>query len=101
MTSRLLLHDRVEEFVARRIGAPSEVSWGYGIPMEPLKRFFMPQRDTILRFSQNGKTSVAPVYDEQDRVFLAARCCDVTGVTVQDAMYGGKYEDPYYFLRRR
>ncbi len=121
MTSRLLSHDRVDEFVGRllaaaeviaprrteagdllygQVRAPSEVFWGYGIPVEPLKRFFMPQRDTMLRFSKNGKLSVAPVYDEKPRLFLAARCCDVTGVGVQDVMYSGKYEDPYYLLRR-
>jgi len=122
MTSRLLLHSRVEEFVARllraaeviaprrtaggdllygQISAPSEVSWGYGIPTEPLKRFFMPQRDPILLFSQNGKLRVSPVYEDKARIFLAARCCDVTGLGVLDVMFSGQYEDPYYLLRRR
>ena len=121
MTSRLLAHGKVDEFVGRllksaEVIAPhrtpggdllyapvdtaSEVSWDPGIPMESLKRFLMPQRETILQFSKNGKMSVSAVYDDKPKVFLAARCCDVTGVSVLDAMFGGTYQDPYYLMRR-
>jgi sulfhydrogenase subunit beta (sulfur reductase) len=121
MTARLLPHSRLDDFVARlltaaeviaprrtdggdllydAVSSPREVAWGTGIPLEPLKRFLMPQRETILEFSVNGKVSVNAVYDERDRVFLGARCCDVTGVGVLDVTFAGTYPDPYYLLRR-
>ena len=88
------------ELLYTTVTSPEEVAWGPGIPVEPLKRFLMPQRETILRFSKNGGLDVSAVYDDRPRVFLAARCCDVTGVSVLDAMFGGTYKDPYYLMRR-
>lgn len=121
MTAHMLPYERLEEFVARLckaaeviaprrleggdvfygpIGSPAEVAWDYRTAVEPLKRFLLPQREPILRFSANEGLHVEPVYDEQERVFLGVRCCDVTGVGVLDAMFGGDIGDPYYLARR-
>jgi len=121
MTARVLPLNRVDEFVRRLLAAaeviaprrvdggdvfygpiasPGEVAWDYSTAVEPLKRFLLPQREPILRFSTNGKLEVRPEYDETERVFLGVRCCDVTGVSVLDAMFGGEIVDPYYMARR-
>lgn len=121
MTARMLPGNKIDEFVARlmrsaevvaprRVGegdvfygaiaSPDEIAWDYGTAVEPLKRFLLPQREPILRFSTNGRIRVGAEYDEQERVFLGVRCCDVTGVAVLDAMYGGDTADPYYMSRR-
>jgi len=122
MSAYLLPWDRLEELVGRllkaaeviaprrlesgdvfygAIASPAEVAWDYRSAVEPLKRFLLPQREPILRFSTNGKLQVEPIYDEKDRVFLGVRSCDVSGVGVLDAMFGGDIEDPYYMARRR
>ncbi len=121
MTARILPHERIDEFVTRLmqsaevvaprrvevadvfygpISSPGEVAWDYGTAIEPLKRFLLPQRETMLRFSTNGGIKVEAECDERERVFLGVRCCDVTGVGVMDAMYGGDTPDPYYMSRR-
>jgi len=121
MTVRLLRYNRIDELVARLmesaeviapryvdggdtfygpIDSASEVAWDYRTAVEPLKRFLLPQRETILRFSNEGKVEVEPEYDERERIFLGVRCCDVAGVGVMDAMYGGEIPDPYYMNRR-
>jgi len=82
------------------ISSSAEVAWDYGTAVEPLKRFLLPQRETILRFSRNQQLHVEAEYDERKRVFLGIRCCDVTAVGVLDAMYGGDPPDPYYMRRR-
>jgi len=122
MTARMVPHSRVDEFVARLmeaaeviaprrveggdvfygpISSPAEVAWDYGTAVEPLKRLLVPQRETVLRFSVNEGIHVAAEMDERERVFLGVRCCDVTGVTVFDALYGGDIPDPYYMSRRQ
>jgi len=121
MTARLLPHNRIDDFVARLVGSaeviaprhvdggdvfygpidsPAEVAWDYRTAVEPLKRFLLPQRETILRFWKDDGIHVEPEYDERERVFLGVRCCDVAGVGVLDAMYGGEIPDPYYLSRR-
>jgi sulfhydrogenase subunit beta (sulfur reductase) len=121
MTARMLPRSRLEQFVARlietaqviaprRLGggdvfygpisSASEVAWDYSTAVEPLKRFFLPQRETVLRFSSDERMHVEPQYDEQERVFLGVRGCDVAGIEVLDAMFGGEITDPYYMNRR-
>ena len=124
MTARMLPHNRVDELVARLmksveviaprrveggdvfygpISSPAEVAWDYGTAEEPLKRLLAPQRETLLRFSLNEGIHVEAEMDERERVFLGVRCCDVTGVSVFDALYayGGDTPDPYYASRRQ
>jgi sulfhydrogenase subunit beta (sulfur reductase) len=121
MTARMLPQNRVDEFVARlmqsaevvaprrveagdvfygAVADPGEIAWDYGTAVEPLKRFLLPQREPMLRFSTDGRVHVHAEYEERDRVFLGVRCCDVSGVAVLDAMYGGDPPDPYYMSRR-
>ena len=121
MTARMLPQNRVDEFVPRLMqsaevvaprrleagdvlygvaAGPGEIAWDYGTAAEPLKRFLLPQRERILRFSTAGRVQVEAEYEERDRVFLGVRCCDVSGVAVLDAMYGGDTPDPYYGSRR-
>jgi ferredoxin len=121
MTARILPHERIRELVERLIGSaeviaprrneggdvfydavssPAEVAWDYGSAVEPLKRQLLPQRETLLRFTANEQLKVEAEYDERDRIFLGVRCCDIAGVEVLDAMYGGEMADPYYMTRR-
>ena len=121
MTARLLPHDRVAEFTERLlkqaeviaprrletgdvfygpIAGAEEVAWDYRTAVEPLKRFLLPQRERILRFSDDGELRVEAEYDERERIFLGVRGCDVAAVEVLDAMFGGDIPDPYYLGRR-
>ncbi len=122
MTARMLPENSIDEFVARLlggaeviaprrveggdtlygpIGSPAEGAWDYDHAVEPLKRFLVPQRETMLRFSANERLHVIAELDERDRVFLGIRCCDVTAVSVFDALYGGDIPDAYYMSRRQ
>ena len=122
MTARVLPHNRVDEFVSRLmkraqviaprrveggdvfygpIATPAEVAWDYGTAVDSLKRLLTPQRETVLRFSKNEGYHVEAELDEQERIFLAIRSCDMSGVLVYDALYGGDPADPYYMSRRQ
>lgn len=123
MTARLLPRGRVDEFVRRLLGraeviaprrmeggdvfygpvsSPGEVAWDYDVAVEPLKRFLLPQRETVLEFRRgaDGRIKVEAPVDERERVFLGVRNCDVTAVSVLDEMYLSEPADPYYRSRR-
>jgi ferredoxin len=121
MTARLLPRDRIDEFVRRlldrveviaprrleggdvfyqTVNSPGEVAWDYSVAIEPLKRFLLPQRETVLKFRKENGIQVEAPYDERERVFLGVRNCDVTGVAVLDGMYASDPPDPYYVTRR-
>lgn len=121
MTARMLPESKIQELVARLmegaeviaprrveggdalygpIASPGEVAWDYGHAVEPLKRFLTPQRETLLRFSANEGMHVEAALDARERVFLGIRCCDVSGVSVFDQLYGGDTPDAYYMSRR-
>jgi sulfhydrogenase subunit beta (sulfur reductase) len=89
-----VVYDVVEE--------PDQVAWGYRSSLTPLKRFLFPQVDLLLRWrvSSGNGFEVEPIYDEVERVFLAARPCDISSVLLLDRVFGRDREDIYYFRRR-
>lgn len=84
------------------VQSPAEVAWDYSTTFSPLKRFLFPQTDTLLQWERQGGSGlqVSPTYDETERVFLAVRPCDVSGVLYLDRALGGDRPDIYYLKRR-
>jgi sulfhydrogenase subunit beta (sulfur reductase) len=84
------------------VTSPAEVAWDYSTSVTPLKRFLFPQHDSLFRWESNGgDLTLAPTYDETERVFLAVRPCDVSGVRFLDRVFSRDREDVYYLARRQ
>ena len=69
----------------------------------PPKKVVFPQREVLLKFySTNERTpeieEVLP--EEKPAVVLGVRPCDAKAVTLTDKVFGGDFEDPYYWRRR-
>jgi len=81
---------------------PSRICWNYDASLMSLKRFFLPQVETLFEFTcNNGASAIKPVQDEKHRVFLAVRSCDVAAIHYLDQAYQRDYMDPNYALRRK
>jgi sulfhydrogenase subunit beta (sulfur reductase) len=64
----------------------------------PLKRFFFPPKEVLLRFERD-KLSV-PVKDAKERVIIGAKRCDLNSIAMQDIMFLRETRDPYYKKER-
>lgn len=82
---------------------PSQVAWDYSVSINPLKRFLLPQTEELLRWRRPGGDGLQlePTYDETERIFLAVRSCDVSGVLFLDRVFSRDPEDIYYMTRRQ
>lgn len=79
---------------------PGDIFLAYTNTLEPPKRIFYPQVDTLLRASSNGRLEVAPVYDETERVLFGVRSCDVSAIRYLDRVFSADLPDIYYLGRR-
>jgi len=85
------------------VDTPQAVAWDYRSSLSPLKRFLFPQSDRMLRWHCDGDGNVRlePTYDETERVFLAVRPCDVSGILFLDKVFEQEPADIYYLTRRQ
>lgn len=85
------------------VTAPEEVAWDYAASSTPLKQFLFPQVDSLLRWERGdtGELRVEPTVDETERIFLAVRPCDVSGVSFLDRVFSRDRQDTYYLSRRQ
>lgn len=107
----------VEDLANYQIYAPVEKNdlWSYEIvtaneitidyPNTVLspKQITFPQREFFLEFNQNedgtpGVKELLP--EENEAVIFGVRPCDAKGVTHMDKVFGGDFEDAYYWKRR-
>ncbi|MFB0566714.1 MAG: 4Fe-4S dicluster domain-containing protein [Candidatus Aminicenantaceae bacterium] len=68
-----------------------------------LKKIIFPQREILLEFNSSNEegiqvTEVLP--EERPAVIFGVRPCDAKALTLMDKVFGGDFEDLYYFKRR-
>lgn len=125
MEARTLRRDRVQEFVDAlaasyeviaprddlvygRLESGDELGWGPAgsppppRPARPLKEFFFPDRETLLRYALSGREIRvdAPPQEVRRRVVIGAPPCDVAALGVLDPLFSWDYLDATYLRRR-
>lgn len=79
---------------------PEEVLWDFVNPLDPPKRFLLPQTEPLVRIRRGrGPVQVAPIHDEEPRILLNLRSCDLTGLLFLKRVHSQDLPDGA-FLRR-
>jgi sulfhydrogenase subunit beta (sulfur reductase) len=82
---------------------PQKVVLNYPRTIQPLKKFFLPPRETLLEFELNKKPKVKkPELKPQERIFLGVHSYDMKAILLLD--YGferGKPEENYFVRREK
>lgn len=82
------------------VRTPHQVLWDFVNPLDPPKRFVLPQTEPLARIEKtDGRFRVEPIHDEAPRVFLNLRNCDLQGFHFLRRMHAADLPDPS-FLRR-
>jgi len=67
------------------------------------KKIIFPQREVLLEFSTSNENRLEVkevVPDEKPTVIFGVRPCDAKALTLTDKVFGGDFEDLYYWKRR-
>lgn len=84
-----------------RVSKANEITFEYVNDHDPLKRYLTPTREELFRFSKgNNGTEIEPARPIKPFILFGVRSCDVQGFAHQDAFFGGRYVDNYYWTRR-
>lgn len=88
-------------FAFDRLARWSDARLDYQRTILPPKKYFIPPRETMFRWSR-GEGFVPWSEDLDKRIVLfGVHACDVYGLNVLDEVFGGRFPDPYYRTRRR
>ena len=80
-----------------------EVTTDYPNTVLSTKALIFPLSETFLKFEQNenGTPHIEEILpEEEETLILGVRPCDARGVAHMDKVFGGDYNDPYYWKRR-
>ena len=88
------------KFVFAAIQHVSELRLDYNTTILPLKKAFLPQRETLFTFQTNDPFSVQPVFDARPTILLGAHTCDIHAMRLLDGAFTRDYRDAHYHKRR-
>ncbi|MCX7973559.1 MAG: sulfite reductase, partial [Candidatus Aminicenantes bacterium] len=81
-----------------------EIPADYTYPVVPAKKVIFPQEEIFFEFEQspnNGLKLKEVLPEEGIQIIFGVRPCDGRAVEAMDFVFGGTFEDPYYWRRRR
>lgn len=76
---------------------------GYSAATLPPKKILFPQREVFLEFSNSEKEGLQikeVIPEEEAAVVFGVRPCEGKGSWLLDKVFGGDFEDPYYWKRK-
>ncbi|NIM51019.1 MAG: hypothetical protein GTO22_17520 [Gemmatimonadales bacterium] len=82
------------------ISSPDEVLWEFENPLDPPKRFLLPQTDPLVKIHRDGgHFRLKPVPDDTRLILLNIRSCDVSGFVFLHRMHARDLPDRSYLRR--
>jgi ferredoxin len=79
----------------------TELCLDYDVTLLPPKKYFLPQRETVLRFKLGDKPSVEPVVEAKPMIIIGVHPYDIKAIELCDVVYGSTNPpDPNYVLKR-
>lgn len=76
----------------------------YDVTLLPPKKYFLPQKETLLRFrlgESPADVTVQPVVEARERVLFGVHPYDIAGLNVLDRAFADRHPDPNYLEKRR
>lgn len=98
------VHAPVEQdgkYAFKRLARWSEARLSYDRTILPPKKYFLPPKEALLKFSP-GEGYVQVAEGLQTKIVLfGVHACDVYSLNILDLVFAGKFPDPYYQARRK
>jgi sulfhydrogenase subunit beta (sulfur reductase) len=98
------LHAPVEQdgrYAFKRLTRWSEARLDYDRTILPPKKYFLPPRETLFRYSPDEGFAPCAEGLNQRIILFGVHACDVYAINILDQVFAGRYNDPYYQARRK
>jgi len=89
-----------EKFAFGPVTDAADLRMDYNITLLSPKKYFLPQRETLLKFTARGSQTAEPVVDISRKVIVGAHPCDVYATWLLDEVFSSDNKDPNYLSRR-
>ncbi len=77
-----------------------EIELDYPTTLTSLKKYFLPKRETLFEFDEDGKVHDCEIYP-RSRVLFGAHPCDINAINNLNLVFeDSKHPDPYYKKRK-
>jgi len=87
------------QYIFADVESPDDLHLDYTQTVIPPKKYLLPQREELLRFSLDGNQT-EPVFDGQPTVVLGVHTCDLHAIQLLDKVFTTGYVDQHYRKRR-
>jgi formate hydrogenlyase subunit 6/NADH:ubiquinone oxidoreductase subunit I len=87
------------QYIFSEIDSPDDLHLDYTQTVLPPKKYLLPQREELARFSLDG-IQIEAVFDGKPTVVLGIHTCDLHAIELLDKVFSTTYVDQHYQKRR-
>jgi sulfhydrogenase subunit beta (sulfur reductase) len=87
-------------FAFEEVSSAAEISLIYIPTILPLKKFFMPQRETLLKFKTFKGANAEAVIEYEPMTIFGAHTCDLAGIQCLNMVFSERPKDYNYLTRK-
>ena len=89
------------KYIFDRLENPEDLCLDYDVTILPPKKYFLPQRETLLRFrDREGEPAVEAVVESSPRVIFGVHPYDMAAINLLDKVFSSDNRDPNYLKKR-
>jgi sulfhydrogenase subunit beta (sulfur reductase) len=89
-----------DKFVFAPVADGAALRMDYNITLLSPKKYFLPMRETLLKYTTAGHPKAEAVMDTRQRVIVGAHPCDIYATWLLDKVFSTDHKDPNYLSRR-
>jgi sulfhydrogenase subunit beta (sulfur reductase) len=89
-----------KNFAFEPVASGGEIALNYIPTVLPLKKYFMPQRETLLEFSTGKHVQAEAVVDIEPLTIFGAHTCDLAGIQCLNMVFSERPKDYNYLTRK-
>jgi len=83
------------------VSSSEEISLRHIPTILPPKKYFMPQRETLLKYDISKGEEMEALVETEDTVILGVHTCDLAGIECLNVVFSDRPKDLHYLIRKR
>lgn len=88
-------------FAFEEVKKAEEIALKYIPTILPAKKFFMPQRETLIEFRKNKRDVFEPIVEFEPITIFGLHTCDLAGIQCLNMVFSERPKDYNYLLRKQ
>ncbi|MFW6145067.1 MAG: 4Fe-4S dicluster domain-containing protein [Candidatus Natronoplasma sp.] len=89
------------KFVFDKLDSSGELRLDYDVTILPPKKYFMPQRESLVKYKTDGDLKMEEVNEVVPRIIIGIHPYDLIAIEQMDKVFSDEYEDENYLEKRR